>query len=341
MVTLEPCHHTGRTGPCSQALIDAGVARVVFAQPDPNPVATGGEAALRAAGIQVEFGLMEREARALNRAWTFAMEHRRPFVTWKFATTLDGRSAAADGTSRWVTARAARVDSHRLRAQCDVMLVGTGTVETDDPELTVRDEYDEPLPHQPLRAVMGLRELDPGRRVLNDRAATVRLETRDPVAALALLHDRDRQHVFLEGGPQLAAAFLRAGARGRGRRLCGAGVPRCGHERRGRPRHHHHRRREKDADHRRDHRRRRRGGHRADHDEPRRGGFETLADARSSTSEGRRPRRGSDMFTGIVEELGTVEALKTRATRSGSPCAGRWSPATPPEATRSRSTAAA
>ena len=104
VVTLEPCNHTGRTGPCAQALIEAGVARVVFAQPDPNPVATGGEAALRAAGVEVEFGLLEREARALNRAWTFAMEHRRPFVTWKFAATLDGRSAAADGTSRWVTA---------------------------------------------------------------------------------------------------------------------------------------------------------------------------------------------------------------------------------------------
>jgi diaminohydroxyphosphoribosylaminopyrimidine deaminase/5-amino-6-(5-phosphoribosylamino)uracil reductase len=210
VVTLEPCHHSGRTGPCSEALIDAGVGRVVFAQPDPNPVATGGEAALRAAGLQVEFGLMEREARALNRAWTFAMEHRRPFVTWKLATTLDGRSAAADGTSRWVTSRAARVDVHRLRAQCDVILVGTGTVEADDPELTVRDEYDETVAHQPLRAVMGLRDLDPQRRVLNDRAATVRVQTRDPAAALALLHDRDRQHVFLEGGPHLAAAFLRA-----------------------------------------------------------------------------------------------------------------------------------
>ena len=136
---------------------------------------------------------------------------RRPFVTWKLATTLDGRSAAADGTSRWITSRAAAVDSHRLRAQCDVMLVGTGTVEVDDPELTVRDEYDELLPHQPMRAVMGLRGLARGRRVFNDLAETVRLETRDPAQALAVLHERDRQHVFLEGGPQLAAAFLRDG----------------------------------------------------------------------------------------------------------------------------------
>ncbi len=211
VVTLEPCNHTGRTGPCAQALVDAGVARVVFAQPDPNPVATGGERTLREAGIEVGFGLQEREARALNRAWTFAMEHHRPFVTWKLATTLDGRSAAADGSSRWITSRAARVDSHRLRAQCDVVLVGTGTVQTDDPELTVRDEYDDALPHQPMRAVMGLRELDPTLRAFNDAAETVHLRTRDPHEALELLHARDRQHVFLEGGPQLAAAFLRAG----------------------------------------------------------------------------------------------------------------------------------
>ncbi len=211
VVSLEPCHHTGRTGPCSLALIEAGVSRVVFAQPDPNPVATGGEAALREAGITVEFGLLEREARALNRAWTFAMEHHRPFVTWKYAATLDGRSAAADGTSRWITSRAARIDSHRLRAQCDVMLVGTGTVEADDPELTVRDEYDGVLPDQPLRAVMGLRHLDRSRRVFNDAAETVRLQTADPREALTLLHARDRQHVFLEGGPHLAAAFLRTG----------------------------------------------------------------------------------------------------------------------------------
>ena len=100
VVTLEPCNHTGRTGPCSEALVAAGVRRVVFAQGDPNPVATGGAARLREAGIDVEQGLGLADARALNRVWTFAVEHGRPFVTWKFATTLDGRSAAADGTSR-------------------------------------------------------------------------------------------------------------------------------------------------------------------------------------------------------------------------------------------------
>lgn len=216
VVTLEPCNHTGRTGPCSRALIEAGVARVVFAQPDPNPVAAGGAAALRAAGIEVDMGLFEREARALNRAWTFALEHERPFVTWKFATTLDGRSAAADGSSRWVSSLPARVDTHRLRAQADVMLVGTGTVSIDDPELTVRDVADPDggevtLPHQPLRAVMGERDLPDTRRVFNERAQTLRLRTRDPHEALATLYADGRRHVFLEGGPTLAAAFVRAG----------------------------------------------------------------------------------------------------------------------------------
>jgi diaminohydroxyphosphoribosylaminopyrimidine deaminase/5-amino-6-(5-phosphoribosylamino)uracil reductase len=211
VVTLEPCNHTGRTGPCSLALIAAGVRRVVFAQPDPNPEAAGGAVALREAGVEVEFGLDEREARELNRAWTFALEHHRPFVTWKLATTLDGRSAASDGTSRWITSRAARVDAHRLRARSDVILVGTGTVETDDPVLTVRDEYDEALAHQPLRAVMGVRDLDGGLRVFNDAAETVRLRTHDPAEALASLHERDRKHVFVAGGPHLAAAFRRAG----------------------------------------------------------------------------------------------------------------------------------
>ncbi|WP_300539423.1 bifunctional diaminohydroxyphosphoribosylaminopyrimidine deaminase/5-amino-6-(5-phosphoribosylamino)uracil reductase RibD [uncultured Nocardioides sp.] len=211
VVTLEPCNHTGRTGPCAQALIAAGVRRVVHAQRDPNPVAAGGAETLREAGIEVVDGLLADDARALNRVWTFAVETGRPFVTWKFATTLDGRSAAADGTSRWVSGTAARRDTHRLRALADTMLVGTNTVEVDDPQLTVRDAHDRPLPHQPLRAVMGLRDLAPDRRVLDDQAETVHLRTRDPHQALQALRERDRQHVFLEGGPTLAAAFLRQG----------------------------------------------------------------------------------------------------------------------------------
>jgi diaminohydroxyphosphoribosylaminopyrimidine deaminase/5-amino-6-(5-phosphoribosylamino)uracil reductase len=211
VVTLEPCNHTGRTAPCAEALVAAGVRRVVYAQPDPNPVAAGGGETLRAAGVDVAQGLLVDEARGLNRVWTFAVEHQRPFVTWKFATSLDGRSAASDGTSRWVSGRAARLDTHRLRSLCDTMLVGSNTVAVDDPELTVRDAADQPLERQPLRVVMGERDLDPGRRIFNDRADTLHLRTRDPHAALAELFARDRQHVFLEGGPALAAAFLGAG----------------------------------------------------------------------------------------------------------------------------------
>src|SRR3954471_24782354 len=211
VVTLEPCAHTGRTGPCAVALREAGVRRVVFAQADPNPVAAGGGPLLREAGIEVAQGLMRDEARALNRVWTFAVEHGRPFVTWKLATTLDGRSAAADGTSRWVSSRAARLDTHRLRALCDVMLVGSNTVAVDDPRLTGRDEHDQTLPGQPLRVVRGERDLDPARRIFDGAAETLHLRTRDPETALKTLFARDRQHVFLEGGPTLAAAFLRAG----------------------------------------------------------------------------------------------------------------------------------
>ncbi|HEY0903676.1 MAG TPA: bifunctional diaminohydroxyphosphoribosylaminopyrimidine deaminase/5-amino-6-(5-phosphoribosylamino)uracil reductase RibD [Marmoricola sp.] len=211
VVTLEPCNHTGRTGPCARALVEAGVRRVVFAQPDPNPEAAGGAATLAAAGIDVEHGLLADDAEQINKFWTFGLTHGRPYVTWKFATTLDGRCAAADGTSRWVSSPAARKDTHRLRATCDVMLVGTNTIAVDDPLLTVRDDHDRPRDHQPLRAVMGERDLDPGRRVFDDQAETVHLRTRDPEAALADLFDRGRRHVFLEGGPTLAAAFVRAG----------------------------------------------------------------------------------------------------------------------------------
>jgi diaminohydroxyphosphoribosylaminopyrimidine deaminase/5-amino-6-(5-phosphoribosylamino)uracil reductase len=131
-------------------------------------------------------------------------------VTWKLATTLDGRSAAVDGSSRWVTGLAARADVHRLRAESDVVLVGTGTVLADDPRLTVRDTNGVDLPRQPLRAVMGLRELPAGRRV-DEGCPAERLRTRDPASALDRLWRMGRRHVWLEGGPRLAAAFWRAG----------------------------------------------------------------------------------------------------------------------------------
>jgi diaminohydroxyphosphoribosylaminopyrimidine deaminase/5-amino-6-(5-phosphoribosylamino)uracil reductase len=211
VVTLEPCNHTGRTGPCAQALISAGVRRVVLAQRDLNPVAVGGVETLRAAGVEVETGVLAAEARELNRVWTFAVEHARPFVTWKVAATLDGRVAAADGSSRWVSSPASRLDTHALRSICDTLLVGSGTVAVDDPHLTARDAAGGLLSRQPLRAVMGERDLDPGCRVFDDAAETVHLRTRDPETALKQLFARDRQHVLLEGGPTLAAAFVAAG----------------------------------------------------------------------------------------------------------------------------------
>lgn len=213
VVTLEPCNHTGRTGPCAAALIQAGVSRVVFAQADETAVAKGGAVALRAAGIDVEGGLLADAAAETNRAWTFAQIHRRPFVTWKVAATVDGHSAATDGTSRWITGEAARADVHRLRAQCDAILVGTGTVFADDPRLTVRDVTDTASAAivQPSRAVMGLRRLPANAAVLDSAAPTVLLRTRDPRQALVALAERNCQHVWLEGGPTLASAFLAEG----------------------------------------------------------------------------------------------------------------------------------
>lgn len=213
VVTLEPCDHTGRTGPCTAAIIQAGVRRVVYARSDPNPQAGGGAETLRGAGIDVEGGVLAPAAQELNPHWAFAMENGRPFVTWKFAATLDGRSAAADGTSRWVSGPQARADVHRLRATCDTILVGTRTVALDNPRLTVRTTADEPLPRdvQPLRAVMGERPLAADRLVFDNTAETVRLLTREPAQALATLHARGSRHVWLEGGPTLGAAFLRSG----------------------------------------------------------------------------------------------------------------------------------
>jgi diaminohydroxyphosphoribosylaminopyrimidine deaminase/5-amino-6-(5-phosphoribosylamino)uracil reductase len=211
VVTLEPCSHTGRTGPCTAALLAAGVVRVVIGALDPNPVAAGGAAALSAVGVDVETGVLAAESVVLNRHWTAAVVSGRPFVTWKFAATLDGRCAAADGTSRWITGERARADVHARRATADAVLIGTGTVLADDPQLTVRDSAGLLAGRQPLRVVLGQRAIPSRARVLDDAAPTVTINHRDPAKALAELHDLEVRHVWLEGGPTVAGAFWRAG----------------------------------------------------------------------------------------------------------------------------------
>ncbi|MEU2118368.1 bifunctional diaminohydroxyphosphoribosylaminopyrimidine deaminase/5-amino-6-(5-phosphoribosylamino)uracil reductase RibD [Streptomyces sp. NPDC016459] len=242
-VTLEPCNHTGRTGPCAQALVEAGISRVVYAVGDPNPQATGGAATLRAAGTEVSQGLLADEAEAVNIAWLTSVRHGRPFVRWKYAATLDGRIAAADGTSRWITSAESRADVHRLRAEADAVVVGSGTARADDPHLAVRGIEGAV---QPLRVVVDTEAtaVKPGARVLDDVAPTLIAiaedaesplpETARPTGAgtattevvrvprserglsvpalLDALHARGVRSVLLEGGPTLAGAFVAAGA---------------------------------------------------------------------------------------------------------------------------------
>jgi len=212
VVTLEPCAHTGRTGPCADALAAAGVRRVVYALDDPNPPASGGAVRLREAGVQVVAGVESGAAAAgALRPWLFAVASGRPFVTWKFAGTLDGRVAAADGTSKWISSAVSRADTHALRAQVDAIVVGSGTVLTDDPELTARAADGSPLDHQPLRVVLDRRHRVPQRaRVLDAAAETLLLDTAVPRFALKALHDNGVRHVLLEGGPTLAGAFVEA-----------------------------------------------------------------------------------------------------------------------------------
>ncbi len=213
VVTLEPCAHTGRTGPCADALIEAGVARVVVAVPEPTALAAGGADRLRAAGLQVELGVEQDEAESGALAgWLTGVREQRPAVVWKVAATLDGRVAAADGSSRWITGPAARAEVHRLRATCDAVVVGSGTVLTDDPQLTVRDADGRDADRQPLRVVVDRRGRVPaGARVLDGAAPSHLSRASSPAALLDELFDRDVRRVLLEGGPTLAAAFLRAG----------------------------------------------------------------------------------------------------------------------------------
>lgn len=209
VVTLEPCNHHGRTAPCVDALLQAGIASVVYAVSDPNPVASGGAGRLQAGGVTVTEGISAAQVTTGPlREWLHRQRTGRPHVTWKFATSVDGRSAAADGSSQWITSDLARADVHRRRAAADAIVVGTGTVFVDDPTLTARPGgvLSE---RQPLRVVVGMREISPEANVLNDDSRSMVLRTRDPHEVMRAL--ADRTDVLLEGGPKLAGAFLRAG----------------------------------------------------------------------------------------------------------------------------------
>lgn len=210
VVTLEPCNHTGRTGPCSEALIAAGVARVVFAIPDPNPGSSGGGERLRQAGVEVESGVLADEAHELLDSWLTVQRLGRPHVTVKWAQSLDGRAAAADGTSQWITGPSARADVHRRRSQADAIIVGTGTLLTDDPALTARAEDGSLYPEQPMPVVVGERDVPADAAVRRHPLPLVQYPG-DLTAALDDLRDRGVHRVFVEGGPAVAASFVREG----------------------------------------------------------------------------------------------------------------------------------
>jgi diaminohydroxyphosphoribosylaminopyrimidine deaminase/5-amino-6-(5-phosphoribosylamino)uracil reductase len=238
-VTLEPCIHHGRTPPCLDAVLAAGVATVVVANTDPDPRVSGaGLVRLREEGVEVVEGVMPEEAAAIDPAYFHHRVTGLPLVTIKYAMTLDGSVAAADATSRWITSESARNDAHRLRAEMDGVIVGAGTLRSDDPALSVRlDGFDGPQPRPVIVAGSGRL---PGRARLwgRDPIVIATSETAipsgslvvvggergmpDPVAAVRALGDLGLLALLLEGGPTLAAAWWRAGVVTKGVAYLGA-----------------------------------------------------------------------------------------------------------------------
>jgi diaminohydroxyphosphoribosylaminopyrimidine deaminase/5-amino-6-(5-phosphoribosylamino)uracil reductase len=204
-VTLEPCNHHGKTAPCVDAIIDSGIKKVVFAVSDPNPIAAGGTQRLRDAGIEVESGFGEVQARLENRAWLTKIEEGRPRITWKIASTMDGKVAAADGTSKWITGEVARADVARIRAQADAIVTSTATVIADDPLLTSKG-----LGKNPVRIVVGLTEISGNSQILGADAETVLIKSHDPAELIALANERGFNQLLIESGPTFGTALLRA-----------------------------------------------------------------------------------------------------------------------------------
>lgn len=218
VMTLEPCDHTGRTGPCTSALLAAGVRRVVYAIGD--PVAGGGAARLAASGVDVEGGVLAEQAALGNARWLTAARLGRPYVVYKYAASLDGRVAASDGTSRWISGEQARAEVHALRAASDAVIAGVGTVLADDPHLTARRADGSLAPAQPLRVVVDSSGRTPATARVRDDAAPTWIATAADLgrgadgrvslpALMATLGGKGHQLVLVEGGPTLAGALLR------------------------------------------------------------------------------------------------------------------------------------
>ncbi|NNC13007.1 bifunctional diaminohydroxyphosphoribosylaminopyrimidine deaminase/5-amino-6-(5-phosphoribosylamino)uracil reductase RibD [Planctomonas sp. JC2975] len=211
VVSLEPCNHTGRTGPCSEALIAADISRVVYAVEDPGHASHGGARRLLNAGVEVISGVEADAATRLIEDWLTAARLGRPHVTLKWASSLDGRTAAADGTSRWITGAAARQHVHEQRAASDAVIVGTGTVLADDPALTARGDAGELLARQPVPVVLGDRPVPNDAAVLRHPRTPIVLGGHDLAAALVELRERGIRTAYVEAGPTLASAFVRDG----------------------------------------------------------------------------------------------------------------------------------
>jgi len=210
VVTLEPCNHTGRTGPCSEALIAAGVARVVYSLDDPGVAARGGAQKIADAGIDVVPHVLPGVGENLVHRWLTANRLGRPWVTAKWGSTLDGRTAATDGTSQWITSSESRSFIHHLRAQHDTIAVGSGTVLADNPSLTARTASGDLFPFQPLPVVIGAREIPSGSSLWSHPRGVLH-ESGPLDEILARLFDIGVRSLFLEGGPSLLNSFIREG----------------------------------------------------------------------------------------------------------------------------------
>jgi len=205
VVSLEPCAHTGTTPPCVQAIIDAGIAKVIYTVVDPNPIASGGAELLRAAGIDVEY----RESAHLayvQRAWLHKEVTGRPLMIWKVATTVDGKVAASDGTSQWITGPESREDVQSLRAQSDAILIGTNTAIVDNPHLIPRGHA-----ARPVRVISGEQEVPATSKVFDAEARTISVKSKSIPELMKVLSEEGFNQVLVEAGPTLGSALMASG----------------------------------------------------------------------------------------------------------------------------------